>query len=120
MKRVKQMVHYVLWDEVQQRLEQWKKEHGTPTRFLHALSLLREENQVRESETMPTVDFTSWDCDDINVFRDLTASLPVDAEISANPDVLSVSPSAFVHKNLDTRPIKIAHSQRKYLHYHEN
>lgn len=119
------MYYYVLWDQVQRRLERWLKEHGSPIRFSQAVSLLVEEGQVTESETLPSVDFASWDCNDMDAFHRLAGAIPVNVAIFHPPvvtgtDSAGAAPLTSIHRSLDAFPLKAAAAQGEWLHYHEN
>lgn len=115
-----QMYHFVRWIDVQNRLDLWRKEHGAPTRFLHALSLLRDEGTVCTCEDPPGLDLTGWDSHDPDSISDLLNTIPVNVDIS--PAVISdvASTSIPIQPSLNVHPIKIAASQQVYLHQHSN
>lgn len=114
------MHRYVRWKEVQDRLALWEKEHGQPTRFLHALALLRDEGRAVCCDTIPTVDFSGWDCGDVSVLQSMLDEIPVDVEIS--PDIITniSSTSVPLKDELNLLPMRIAYPQQVFLHCHDN
>ena len=114
------MEQYVWLGEVQQRLEQWQAEHGEPTRFLHAMALLKQEGRYHTGEQMPRADFLAWDGDDIGQFHDLLARIPVDLKLAEEQDASSPAQLAPVGRELNSVPIKVSVPQKTSMHRHEH
>lgn len=114
------MRYYVLWGEVQDRLEQWHREHGTATDFAHALSLLWDEGRAHEGECLPKVDFASWNLEKIEEFHTLMQNLPVDISFFLEAEEGFSEPSDSMREAMNVLPIKIAAYQEESLHTHNN
>ena len=114
------MRYYVLWGEVQERLERWSKEHDTPTHFAHALSLLWDENRAHRDECLPSVDFSAWDLENIDDFHRILDRLPVDISFFLESETGFSEPPDSLREALNILPIKIASHQQEALHTHRN
>lgn len=114
------MRHYVLWGEVQERLEHWAREHGAPTCFSHALSLLWEEGRAHTAPCLPAVDFSVWDLERMEDFHRLLDRMPVDISFFLESDGGFSTPPDSMRSAMNVLPIKIAAYQQEFLHSHDN
>lgn len=114
------MVSYVLWGEVQARLDNWYREHGSPIHFSYAIQLMRGEGAIHQASSMPRVDFSAWDLEDIDEFHAMLDALPVDAGYFENSGFEPTMPSESHREAINILPLKIAAHQKTLLHAHDS
>lgn len=114
------MVSYVLWGEVQARLDNWYREHGSPIHFSYAIQLLRSEGAIHQAPYLPHVDFSAWDLEDLDEFHAMLDALPVDVGYFENAGPEFAPPSEPLREAMNILPLKIAAHQKTMLHAHDS
>lgn len=72
------MQYYVRWGEVQEKMKRRALENQEHLTFPEAMALLWKEGAARKTPELPSVDFNQWNLEDLDQFRLLTDSMPVD------------------------------------------
>lgn len=114
------MKNYVLYRQVQQRLDRHAAETGAPFSFYEAArELLDEGAGYEEVSEMPDPCFDKWDVTDLDGFCDCMMKVPVSAKFFQNEQYMtSRTISERESYYLDRLPIKIAENQAVGLHQH--
>lgn len=116
------MKQYLLYKQVQERLNAHVKEFGEPFSFFEAVCELWRERAYFEADELPSASFEQWDISRIEGFQDCIGLAPVDLNIFQKGILEESTP---IHDSkripyLDTVPMRIAENQAMGLHLHDS
>lgn len=115
------MKQYLLYGQVQKRLDDHVAKHGVPFSFYEAVRELWLEKQFITSSTVTAPDFARWDTKAIDEFDTYINNAPVYLEnFPSLPIVHSPTLSSQHIYKFDVLPMKIAVNQAMGLHMHDS
>lgn len=116
------MKQYLLYGQVQRRLDERMERVGEPYSFYDALAELWREKEYHSAPALPAPSFEEWEVSDIDAFSRIMDSAPVDLDMfrhQLRSEVSGAEASRRIHK-LDVLPMKVARNESSGSHRHES
>ena len=115
------MKDYLYYGEVQQRINEYVREHGSTLGFYDAVRMLWQEGRCHQAEALPAASFQEWDVTDVAAFKTFMYRTPVgmDGFYAGFEAGRPGNRDAELLPQWDVLPMMVAENQALGLHAHD-